>query len=115
MGVNQKVEVFPNYAETTKIAANMNQYINNGWKVHTCLGRGVEVIVIYEKEVCDDFEWRRHMDYTCENCEYRHTWDCDDGNVRWKCENFSLDENTLSEEERKMLRVMRQVMRENGT
>ena len=55
------------------------------------------------------------MDYTCENCKSRYTWDCDDGYYRCKCENFELDENTLGEEERRMLRVMRQVMRENGT
>jgi hypothetical protein len=57
------------------------------------------------------------MDYTCENCKHRHTWDCDDGSdaPRWgKCEDFKLDESTLSKEERKMLRVLRQVMRENG-
>lgn len=52
------------------------------------------------------------MDYTCENCKSRYTWDCDDGNARWKCEDFELDENTLSKEERMMLRVMRQIMRE---
>lgn len=54
------------------------------------------------------------MDYTCENCKYRYTWDCDDGDVRWKCENFELDEDTLSKEERMLLRVMRQVARENN-
>lgn len=52
------------------------------------------------------------MDYTCENCKHRHTWDCDDGGAMRKCSNFELDETTLSEEEKKMLRVMRQVMRE---
>ena len=54
------------------------------------------------------------MDYTCENCKSRFTWDCDDGRARWKCEDFELDESTLSEEERRMLRVLRQVMRENN-
>ena len=54
------------------------------------------------------------MDYTCENCKYRYTWDCDDGDYRSRCEDFCLDESTLSEEERKMLRVLRQVMRENN-
>ena len=50
------------------------------------------------------------MDYTCENCEYRHTWDCADGYVTHKCENFKLDENTLSESEREMLRVLSYIM-----
>ena len=54
------------------------------------------------------------MDYTCENCRYRFTWDCDDGYVTRKCEDFELDESTLSEEEQRMLRVLRQVMRENN-
>lgn len=57
---------------------------------------------------------RLDMNYTCENCKYRYTWDCDDGDARCKCEDFKLDENTLSEEERRMLRVMRQVMRESS-
>lgn len=54
------------------------------------------------------------MDYTCENCKSRYTWDCDDGRPTRRCEWFELDESTLSKEERAMLRVMRQVMRENG-
>ena len=52
------------------------------------------------------------MDYTCENCKYRYTWDCDDGDYRSRCEDFSLDESTLSERERELLRVMRQIIRE---
>lgn len=52
------------------------------------------------------------MDYTCDNCYSRYTWDCDDGGYRKRCERFRLDESTLSEEERKMLRVLRQVMEE---
>ena len=52
------------------------------------------------------------MDYSCENCKYRHTWDCDDGTVTHKCSDFELDEATLSGEEQMLLRVMRQVMRE---
>lgn len=54
------------------------------------------------------------MDYTCENCTQRHTLDCDDGISTRKCEYFELDESTLSNHEREMLRVMRQVMREKG-
>lgn len=51
------------------------------------------------------------MDYTCENCKSRNNWDCGDCWGR-HCENFELDESTLSEEEQRLLRVMRQVMRE---
>lgn len=52
------------------------------------------------------------MDYTCDNCKSRHTWDCDDGSVMRKCSNFKLDESTLSCDEQKLLRVMRQVISE---
>lgn len=52
------------------------------------------------------------MDYTCENCKSRHTWDCDDGSYRRKSEYFELDESTLSQRERELLRVMRQVISE---
>lgn len=54
------------------------------------------------------------MDYTCENCKSRYTWDCDDGHVTHKCKDFELDERTLSEKEQMMLRVMRQIMKEKG-
>ena len=46
------------------------------------------------------------MDYTCENCKNRYTWDCDAGWPTHKCEAFNLDESTLSEREREMLRVL---------
>lgn len=54
------------------------------------------------------------MDYTCDNCKSRYTWDCDDGCFRCRCEDFELDETTLSEREQEMIRVMRQVMREKS-
>lgn len=54
------------------------------------------------------------MDYTCENCKSRNTWDCEDGWHRRKCEYFELDENTLSNEEQMLLRVMRQIAKENN-
>ena len=53
------------------------------------------------------------MDYTCENCKSRNTWGCEDCWGR-RCDDFELDESTLSEKEQMMLRVMRQVMREKG-
>lgn len=54
------------------------------------------------------------MDFTCENCKSRYTWDCDDGYARCLCEFFELDENTLTEEERMLLRVLTQIFRENS-
>ena len=50
------------------------------------------------------------MDYTCENCKYRYTWDCYDGWPTRKCEDFKLDESTLSKREREMLRVLSYIM-----
>lgn len=52
------------------------------------------------------------MDYTCENCTQRHSWDCDDGWRRQRCDYFELDESTLTYTEREMFKVMRQVIRE---
>ena len=51
------------------------------------------------------------MDYTCENCKSRNTWDCEDCFGR-KCENFELDESTISQKEQMLLRVMRQALKE---
>ena len=53
------------------------------------------------------------MDYTCENCKNRFTWDCED-NWNKQCEDFELDENTLSEKEQMMFRVLRQIMKEKS-
>ena len=50
------------------------------------------------------------MDYTCENCKNRYTWDCDDGWRTHKCGDFELDESTLSEREREMFRVLSYIM-----
>ena len=64
------------------------------------------------KEYINQFQENKNMDYTCENSKLRHTWDCDDGGVMRKCSDFELDESTLSNEEQRLLRVMRQVMSE---
>lgn len=50
------------------------------------------------------------MDYTCENCKQRKLHICKHDK---KCRYFKLDKTTLSESEQELLRVMRQVMREN--
>lgn len=54
------------------------------------------------------------MGYTCENCKGRFTWDCDDGRATRKCEEFELDESTLDGDERRMLRALRQVIKNLG-
>lgn len=45
----------------------------------------------------------------CDFCQYRHSWDCDDGSPYPEngCSSFVLDENTLSEEEQRMLVLLR--------
>lgn len=50
------------------------------------------------------------MNYTCENCKQRKLHICKQDK---KCRYLKLDETTLSESEQELLRVMRQVMREN--
>ncbi len=52
------------------------------------------------------------MDYTCDNCKHRYAPHCDNGMYRRKCIEFKLDEDTLSDEEQKMLRAFRQVVEE---
>lgn len=48
------------------------------------------------------------MDYTCRNCKYHNTWDCEDCSGI-KCEDFELDESTLSPKEQILLRVKRHI------
>lgn len=44
------------------------------------------------------------MDYTCDNCKSRHTWDCDNGWNRHKsCDEFELDFNTLNNKQKKTI------------
>lgn len=32
------------------VSESINRYISDGWRVHTCIERGKEILVIYEKE-----------------------------------------------------------------
>ena len=43
----------------------------------------------------------------CDHCKYRHSWDCDDGLPYPKngCENFKLDESTLTKNEKKLFEM----------
>ena len=45
----------------------------------------------------------------CDFCQYRHSWDCDDGSSYPEngCSSFVLDKNSLSDEERRMLVLLR--------
>ena len=51
------------------------------------------------------------MNYTCKNCIYRNSWDCEDN---WwdNCPLFKLDEDTLSEEEKNLIKALRYVLKE---
>ena len=41
----------------------------------------------------------------CDFCQYRHSWDCDDGSPYPEngCESFALDKSTLSDQEQRMV------------
>ena len=42
----------------------------------------------------------------CEHCEYRHSWDCDDGLAYPKggCDDFKLDYNSLTNKQKKAIK-----------
>lgn len=54
--VKQKVRRFPNFVNTSDIESDMIWNIECGWRVHTCLERCAEVIVVYEKSEVDEAE-----------------------------------------------------------
>lgn len=52
MDTKQKVEWYrAGYEDIRDIYVDMQKYIDSGWRVHTCLERKCDVIVIYEKEL----------------------------------------------------------------
>lgn len=53
MMVIQEIQRFPNHIDTSAIAESMNGRIDKGWRVHSCLVRGAEVIIVYYKEAQD--------------------------------------------------------------
>lgn len=54
--VKQKVRRFPNFVNTSDIESDMIWNIESGWRIHTCLERCAEVIVVYEKSEVDEAE-----------------------------------------------------------
>ena len=51
----------------------------------------------------------------CENCVYRHSWDCDDGyNRRSNCSSFKLDWDTLTDFEKKLIQSALESKTENN-
>ena len=47
----QKVIWYPNYWEAKDIQKCMQDWIEDGWRIHTCLNKSSDVLVIYEREV----------------------------------------------------------------
>ena len=50
--------------------------------------------------------------HKCDFCRYRHSYDCDDGFPYPEngCKDFTLDKNTLSDEEQRMF-VLNEILR----
>lgn len=51
--IKQEVIWYKNYEGADVIYRSMNQWIADGWRVHTCLNKSSDVIVVYEKEELD--------------------------------------------------------------
>lgn len=49
--VEQKVIWYRNYELVEDICDDMNTWIANGWRVHTCLNKISDVLVVYEKDL----------------------------------------------------------------
>jgi hypothetical protein len=49
--VTQVVEWYRNFEDIAEIYEDMRSRIGNGWRVHTCLERRSDVLVIYEKSI----------------------------------------------------------------
>lgn len=48
--IKQKVVWYRNYEGMNIIFEDMQRQIENGWRVHTCLNKSSDILVIYEKE-----------------------------------------------------------------
>ena len=48
--IKQEVVWYPNYRPIKDICQDMQMWIDDGWRVHTCLNKSSEVLVVYEKE-----------------------------------------------------------------
>jgi hypothetical protein len=52
--IKQEVEWYFNYTNISYIYEDMKKWIEDGWRVHTCLNRSSDVLVIYEKDIAGD-------------------------------------------------------------
>lgn len=51
--VKQEAVWYRNYEEMEHIYKSIIRHIENGWRVHTCLERYSDVIIVYEKDLAD--------------------------------------------------------------
>lgn len=54
--VKQEVVWYRNYEDIRTIQDGMEKRIENGWRVHTCLNKSSNILVIYEKEAENECE-----------------------------------------------------------
>ena len=47
--VKQEVVWYRNFAKMEFIVQDIRDRIKNGWRVHTCLDRSCDVLIVYEK------------------------------------------------------------------
>lgn len=47
--VKQEVVWYYNYVDARHIYESMQKRIDDGWRVHTCLNKSSDVLVVYEK------------------------------------------------------------------
>ena len=47
--VKQEVMLYSNYVNIDFIKESMERMIKQGWRVHTCLNKSSDVLVVYEK------------------------------------------------------------------
>ncbi len=47
----QEVVWYFNYVGARDIYESMQERIDNGWRVHTCLNKSSDVLVVYEKNI----------------------------------------------------------------
>lgn len=47
--VRQEVVWYPNYTNIEFIQESMERMIKEGWRVHTCLNKSSDILVVYEK------------------------------------------------------------------
>lgn len=51
VNVKQEVVWYRNYESIITIAEDMQKRIKDGWRVHTCLERRSDVLVVYETNI----------------------------------------------------------------